>query len=344
MNDRTSPVGQSDPAAAEPGVCTTSSALVVVRPGAVELAEVGVREPAPNEVIIRAEYSGISTGTDRWVAQGRFDWGVAEFPLVPGYQKAGYVVQAGDGDQAWIGRPVFAASARDFIGVAAGSGGHAQYSNHALDQVYALSGPPSPLLALGVSVQVGYNAAHRIQRDRVRRVAVIGDGVIGVSGALAALDRGFDVAVVGHHDDRLDVARQAGGTGLTGNSVAADLAAFGPEAIIDTVQSADSFELVIHTLPADYGQVVYSGFTPGLPDAWASMTRLQQRSITAHFQSGWTRERLAKVLQTIEDDETALHQLPVSQIPADHCRQAFDDLITGAQVPLASVIRWSDHT
>lgn len=319
-----------------------SRVLVVVGPGAVELSEIRVPEPGPNEVTVRAEYSGVSTGTDRWVAQGRFDWGNADFPLVPGYQKAGYVVQAGDGAAGWIGRPVFAASARDFAGVAAGSGGHAEYSNHVLEQVYALSGPPSALLALGVSIQVGYNAAHRIQPDRVRRVAVIGDGVIGMSGALAAIERGFDVAVVGHHDDRLDVARLAGGLGLSGDSVAADLAAFGPETIIDTVQSAQSFELVIDTLPADFGQVVYSGFTPGLPDAWASMTRLQQRSITAHFQSGWTRARLEKVLQSIESGESALNQLPVSQVGVERCEQAFADLIAGTHVPLASVIRWSE--
>ncbi|MBO0813091.1 MAG: hypothetical protein J2P23_13750, partial [Microlunatus sp.] len=87
-------------------------------------------------------------------------------------------------------------------------------------------------------------------------------------------------------------------------------------------------------------QVVYSGFTPGTPDAWASMTRLQQRSITAHFQSGWTRERLATVIRCIETDEFGLTKIPPAQFGVDQAEQLFTDLISGQRVPVASVICW----
>lgn len=314
---------------------------MIAAEGVAELSEVGVAEPARGEVTVRADYSGVSTGTDRWTAQGRFDWGSARFPLVPGYQKAGLVVQAGEGAEDWVGRFVFAASACDFGGAAAQSGGHSEYSNHRLEHVYALSGRPDARLALGISIQVGYNAAHRIQSDRVRRVVVIGDGIIGLSGALAGIQRGFEVAVVGRHEDRLAIARDVGAAAIgSGPSAVDDVMVFQPEAIIDTIQSADSFGIVIDSLPSDYGQVVYSGFTPGRPDAWASMTRLQQRSITAHFQSGWTRERLRRVLACIENDEIGISRIPVAQFGPDRAERVFADLIGGARVPLASVIRW----
>lgn len=322
----------------------TSLALVIAAPGVVKLSEVSVAEPGPGEVTIRADYSGISTGTDRWTAQGRFDWGSSRFPLVPGYQKAGSVIAAGEGAEAWVGRTVFAAPACHFGGAAAQSGGHSEYSNHRLEHVYALSGRPDARLSLGISVQVGYNAAHRIQPDRVKRVVVIGDGIIGLSAAQAALQREFEVAVVGHHDDRLAIARAFGAAAIGGaESAAEEVAAFRPEAIIDTIQTAESFEIVINSLPADYGQVVYSGFTPGMPDAWASMTRLQQRSITAHFQSGWTRERLSTVLERIENDELGMSRVPVAQFGVDRAEQLFTDLIGGVRVPVASVIRWRDE-
>lgn len=322
----------------------TSRALVITAPGVAELSEVSVAEPGPGQVTIRADYSGVSTGTDRWTAQGRFDWGSSRFPLVPGYQKVGSVVGAGEGADDWVGRTVFAASACDFGGATAQSGGHSEYSNHPLEHVYALSGPPDPRLSLGISVQVGYNAAHRIAPDRVKRVVVIGDGIIGLSAALAAIQREFEVAVVGRHDDRLAIAKDVGAAAIRGGASALeDVVAFHPEAIIDTVQTAESFGIVIDSLPADYGQVVYSGFTPGEPDAWASMTRLQQRSITAHFQSGWTRERLRRVLEQIANDELGMSRIPVAQFGLDRAEQMFADLIGGVRVPLASVIRWRDE-
>lgn len=318
-----------------------SRAVVAAAPGVAELSEVTVGDPRPGEVTVRARYSGVSTGTDRWTAQGRFDWGSSRYPLVPGYQKVGYVDAAGEGAEDWVGRAVFAASARDFDGTTAQSGGHAEYSNHSLEHVYGLSGPPEPGLSLGVSVQVGYNAAHRIQPAPVRRVVVVGDGIIGLSGALTAIRLGYQVAVVGRHADRLGIAADAGAAVIdSGTSVVEDVTAFGPEAIIDTVQTADSFDIVINALPPDYGQVVYSGFTPGMPAAWASMTRLQQRSITAHFQSGWTRERLATVIKDIETDEFGFSKIPLAQFGVDQAERLFTDLISGQRVPLASVICW----
>jgi len=323
--------------------------VVITAAGVAELAEVTVAAPGPGEVTVRAEFSGVSTGTDRWTAQGRFDWGTARFPLVPGYQKVGVVVDAGVGAEDWIGRAVFAASAHDFGDAAAQSGGHAEYSNHPLEHVYALRqaqgseqgrGSFDPRLSLGISIQVGYNAAHRIQPARVRRVAVIGDGIIGLSAALTAIGLGYQVAVVGRHEDRLAIATGAGAIAIDSSSAVEDVKAFTPEAIIDTIQTDASFVIVINALPRDYGQVVYSGFTPGMPDAWASMTILQQHSITAHFQSGWTRERLARVLESIENDETGFSRIPVAQLGVDQAGAFFTDLIGGERIPPASVINW----
>lgn len=323
----------------------TSRGVVNTAPGVVELSEVTVGKPRPGEVTVRARYSGVSTGTDRWTVQGRFDWGSSRYPLVPGYQKVGHIVAAGEGAEDWVGRAVFAASARDFESTCAQSGGHAEYSNHSLEHVYALSGSPEPGLSLGISAQVGYNAAHRIQPAHVRRVAVIGDGIIGLSGALTAIQVGYQVAVVGRHEDRLKIAAEAGASAIASDaSVVEEVTAFGPQAIIDTVQSPDSFDIVLNALPSDYGQVVYSGFTPGMPDAWASMTLLQQHSITAHFQSGWTRERLATVIKCIETDEFGFSKIPLARFGIDHAERLFTDLISGERVPLASVIDWGSET
>jgi bacteriochlorophyllide a dehydrogenase len=192
------------------GLDQSTSALVAKAPGEIELAELQVPDPGPGEVVVQSAYSGISTGTDRWLIQGKFDWGAPPFPIVPGYQKSGHVVAVGEGVEEWMGRPVVATKARHFGGANAGSGSHSQFSTHQIEFVYALAGSPTPELALAVSAQVGYNAAHRIDASRAARVVVIGDGIIGLSGVLSAINRGFEVGIVGRHADRLNIARSAG--------------------------------------------------------------------------------------------------------------------------------------
>lgn len=319
-------------------------ALVTPVAGEVELTELPVPDPGRGEVVVRSEYSGISTGTDRWLIQGKFDWGPQPFPAVPGYQKSGYVVAAGEGAEEWIDRPVVATRARDFSGANARSGSHSHYSTHQIDYVYELAGSPTPELALAVSAQVGYNAAHRIDISRAARVAVIGDGIIGLSGALSAINRGLKVWIVGRHADRLNIAQGAGATAVrSGPDALAAVRDFCPDAVIDTIQSDDSFEIVIGSLPADTGQVVYSGYSPGTPRAWASMTRLQQRALTAHFVSGWNRPRMVAVIREIESGTFGLERLQVQVIPAVRGAEALTNLARNGPAPLASVIRWEER-
>jgi D-arabinose 1-dehydrogenase-like Zn-dependent alcohol dehydrogenase len=133
-----------------------------------------------------------------------------------------------------------------------------------------------------VSAQVGVNAASRITGAAGTRVMVIGDGVIGSSGALAARARGFEVVVIGRRHPRL-AALTALGIAVIDSRAAPDrIADFGAVAAIDTVQSVESFGYMIDVLPRSTGQVVYSGHTPDTGAAWANMTTLQQRELTAH--------------------------------------------------------------
>src|SRR5258707_5860559 len=67
-------------------------------PGRVEIWDMEVAEPGPDDVRVRTAFSGISQGTERWALTGRyghFDEDYSEYyPCSPGYQAAG-VVEAG---------------------------------------------------------------------------------------------------------------------------------------------------------------------------------------------------------------------------------------------------------
>src|SRR5258708_14693515 len=68
-------------------------------PGRVEIWDMEVAEPGPDDVRVRTAFSGISQGTERWALTGRyghFDEDYSEYyPCSPGYQAAGVVEAVG---------------------------------------------------------------------------------------------------------------------------------------------------------------------------------------------------------------------------------------------------------
>ncbi len=87
-------------------------------PGRVELREEPLREPAPDEVLVRALVSGISAGTEMLVYRGQIPRDLVDandplsselhYPVCYGYASVGRVDQVGrDLDSAWDGRLVF---------------------------------------------------------------------------------------------------------------------------------------------------------------------------------------------------------------------------------------------
>ena len=81
----------------------TGRAVRFVGPGHVELAEVAVREPGEGELLVRAEFSGISGGTEMLAYRGELDAelaldetlealdGAFEYPFTYGYSVVGQV-------------------------------------------------------------------------------------------------------------------------------------------------------------------------------------------------------------------------------------------------------------
>jgi len=74
----------------------SSKAVVIYSADTGSLSEVKLPIIGDTQVAIRTHYSGVSTGTDKWVISGRFEWGNFSFPLVPGYQRTGVVEKIGN--------------------------------------------------------------------------------------------------------------------------------------------------------------------------------------------------------------------------------------------------------
>lgn len=90
-------------------------AVVIEAPEQLTLGPVTLSDPTAEDVVVRVEWSGISTGTERLLYSGRMPpFSGMGYPLVPGYESVGRVVAAGPAAAALMGERVFVPGARCF--------------------------------------------------------------------------------------------------------------------------------------------------------------------------------------------------------------------------------------
>lgn len=321
-------------------------ALIATAPGSTIIADVSVPLPGPGEIQVRATVSAASPGTDGWVVADRFTWMPTVYPCVPGYQRAGVVTAIGAGVSGWrIGERAVAT-----IGAFAGCmraqwGGHAALANGPAEHVWRIPDGVDDLDAAHLVVaQVGWNAAARAPIAPGERVLVMGDGMIGQCAAQAARARGARVIVAGRRARRLDIARSLGAEhaidARSGDLAAAVRAAAGGPvaAVIDTVQGIAAQRQWIDCLEPRRGAVVYSGFTPD--PAWADMGVLQQRELTAHFVSGWTRERMDATLAAIAAGALRPGALVTHRVAAAQAPELFRRIAAKDPEILGAAFEW----
>ncbi len=73
-------------------------AVVLEQPGKLALRTLALQEPGADDIVVDALWSGISSGTERLLWEGRMpDFPGMGYPLVPGYETVGVVAQGGHG-------------------------------------------------------------------------------------------------------------------------------------------------------------------------------------------------------------------------------------------------------
>ena len=74
----------------------SSLAVVLEQPERIALARLAIDAPAARDVVVETDWSGVSTGTERLLSTGRMPpFPGMGYPLVPGYENVGTVIEAG---------------------------------------------------------------------------------------------------------------------------------------------------------------------------------------------------------------------------------------------------------
>ena len=90
-------------------------AVVLKQPEQVELNRLALTAPTQDDVIVDVDWSGVSTGTERLLWSGRMlPFPGMGYPLVPGYELVGRVVEAGPSSGLHVGQHVFVPGAKCF--------------------------------------------------------------------------------------------------------------------------------------------------------------------------------------------------------------------------------------
>lgn len=168
-----------------------SLAIVLKQPEQLELSRLHLTPPTASDVVVDIAYSGISTGTEKLLWSGRMpQFPGMGYPLVPGYESVGTVVQAGSAAQRRVGDFVFVPGAKCFGDVRGLFGGAASRvvvpSERALPIDQRL-GEHGVLLALAATAHHVYQGDTQQQPD-----LIVGHGVLGRMIARLAV-------IAGHH-------------------------------------------------------------------------------------------------------------------------------------------------
>lgn len=220
-----------------------ADAVVLESPGQLALASLPLTAPGPQDITVAIARSGISTGTEKLFYTGEMPpFPGMGYPLVPGYEAAGEVVEAGRDSGYKPGDHVFVPGAACFEGAHGLFGGAAETLITRADRVTRIdagSGEAGALLALAATARhalAGYTATlpelivgHGVLGRLLARLTIAAGGAAPTVWEIAPerMAGGTDYAVMRPEDDpRRDYASiyDASGQGALLNDLIGRLA------------------------------------------------------------------------------------------------------------------------
>jgi len=302
-----------------------TTAVVLQQPEQLVLSELTLSDPGEADVVVDIEWSGISTGTEKLLWSGRMPMfpGMG-YPLVPGYESVGRVVEAGAQAGLRVGERVFVPGANcfgDVRGLFGGAAARVVVPGKRVVPVDASLGERSILLALAATayhaVAGGGKREHPVAPD-----LIVGHGVLGRLLARLNVAAGQTDTVVWERDAQ----RASGAEGYTVLHPDEDPRR-NYRAIYDVSGDASILDALIGRL-APGGEIVLAGFYSERISFAFAPAFMREAQIRAAAE--WQRPDLLAVKRLIEDGVLSLDGLITHRAQAAHAdtayRTAFGDV------------------
>ncbi len=306
-------------------------AIIFEEPGRLALRAVEMTGLRDDDVLVATEFSGVSTGTERLLYQGLMPaFPGMGYPLVPGYETVGRVIDAGARAQSRIGSRVFVPGAHCFTDVHCVHGGAA--SRLVAPAARVLDAPAGAadeavLLALAATALHALETASRQQGPAL----IVGHGVLGRLLARLAARDGRDIVVWETSPARREAAN--------GYRVLApgDDARTDYDVIYDVSGDASLVDALVGRL-ARNGEIVLAGFYDHISFAFApAFMRHAKFSVAAQ----WAEGDLARVAQMVTNGGLTLDGLVTHRRPVADAASAYEKAFGDADC-LKMVLDWRD--
>jgi 3-hydroxyethyl bacteriochlorophyllide a dehydrogenase len=305
-------------------------AVILEGPERLALQSLELNPAGEGDVIVEIVWSGISSGTEKLLWSGQMpSFPGMGYPLVPGYESVGRIVDAGSNARGRIGDWVFVPGANCYSGARGLFGGTA--ARVIVPSARALP-IPERLGADGVLCALAATAYHAIAGGPLPDL-IIGHGVLGRLLARITMALGAPAPTVWETSEK----RRDGATGYA--VIAPDVDERRDYAsICDASGDADIFDELIGRL-AKGGEITLAGFYASrinfaFPPAFMKEARLR---VAAEWQPG----DLAATRALIENGKLDLDGLISNRRPATEALDAYPQAFTDPDC-LKMVLEWRD--
>lgn len=309
-----------------------TEAVILTGPKQLCVDVLDISEPTQDDLVIQIDHSGISTGTEKLFWSGQMPpFPGMGFPLVPGYEAAGEVVEAPRGSIYQPGDYVFVPGANCYEGAFGLFGGAARTLVSAQDRVTKIDkgfGAQGALLALAATARHAMAGPGKAVPD-----LIVGHGVLGRLLARLTIAAGAPAPTVWE----IDPTRRTGGEGYDVVAPEDD-----PRRDYNSVYDASGSVAVLGDLVgriAKGGEIVLAGFYTdpisfAFPPAFMKEARFR-------IAAEWTRDDLNATRALVENGALNLgglitHTSKAAEAP-DAYATAFSD-----PTCLKMMLNWRD--
>ncbi|NJK82016.1 MAG: zinc-binding dehydrogenase [Chloroflexaceae bacterium] len=308
-----------------------SKAVVIPRRHVIELHDVKVTQPTANEVLIRTAYTSISAGTERMLLDGKMPHPALSFPIVPGYETVGRIVEVGSNvSRSMLDQWVYVGGARCFEGVNPAWGGQSQFITTDADRVVPLTGFSNP--EVGIFMALGATALHGVNLAAIRsndRVMVLGQGIVGqLVARLARLAGAAHVTVVDRVNVRLDKSQADRVINVRGEALEEALEGERVDVLIEATGSMTALSGALPMLENN-GRIILLGYYEHIDIPYAPVFMREAQILVARewkFGPDGELPHIRDIIANNQIDVSGLitHRVPLDRIQAAY-RLAFED-------------------